>query len=53
MYLGAVALKGQDFATAEQQYWIVMPLQPRNALAMNKLPYIVMKQGKPSLALSR
>ena len=46
-YLGDVALAQKDLATAESQYRAVLALQPRNALALNNIAWLLQSQGKP------
>jgi cellulose synthase operon protein C len=46
-YLGDSALSRNDFAAAETQYRAVLALQPENALALNNLAWLMVKQGKP------
>ena len=46
-YLGDTALAQNDFAAAEVHYRAVVELQPRNALALNNVAWLMVKQGKP------
>jgi putative PEP-CTERM system TPR-repeat lipoprotein len=46
-YEGDVALQRGDFAAAEAHYRAVLASQPRNALALNNVAYLLVKQGKP------
>lgn len=46
-YLGDLALAQNDFAGAELHYRAVLEVQPRNALAMNNVAWLLAKQGKP------
>jgi cellulose synthase operon protein C len=46
-YLGDVAMAGGNLATAESQYRSVLEVQPRNALAMNNVAWLLVKQKKP------
>jgi cellulose synthase operon protein C len=46
-YQGDLALGRGDFATAETHYRSVIELQPRNALAMNNVAYLMVRQNKP------
>lgn len=46
-YLGDTALAQSDFAAAEGHYRAVIELQPRNALALNNVAWLMVKQGKP------
>ncbi|MFN8892700.1 MAG: tetratricopeptide repeat protein, partial [Betaproteobacteria bacterium] len=53
-YEGDVALQRGDLAAAEGHYRAVLAMQPRNALAMNNVAYLLVKQGKPgALDLAR
>jgi Flp pilus assembly protein TadD len=53
-YEGDVALQRGDLAAAEGHYRAVLATQPRNALAMNNVAYLLVKQGKPgALDLAR
>jgi len=45
-HLGDLAL-AQNPALAESHYRAVLELQPRNALALNNLSFLMLKQGKP------
>jgi putative PEP-CTERM system TPR-repeat lipoprotein len=45
-YLGDVALSQNDLAGAEADYRAVLELQPRNALALNNVAWLMVKQGK-------
>lgn len=46
-YLGDVAMAAGDFAGAEKHYRAVLETQPRNALALNNVAWLLVKQGKP------
>lgn len=46
-YLGDAALARNDFAAAEGHYRAVVEMQPRNALALNNMAWLMVKQGKP------
>ncbi len=46
-YLGDIALATGDMAAAELHYRNVLELQPRNALALNNVAWLLIKQGKP------
>jgi putative PEP-CTERM system TPR-repeat lipoprotein len=46
-YQGDLALGKGDFAGAEGHYRAVLEAQPRNALAMNNIAYLLLKQNKP------
>jgi putative PEP-CTERM system TPR-repeat lipoprotein len=46
-YLGDVAMNQQKFAEAEVHYRAVLVNQPRNALAMNNIAWLLHKQSKP------
>ncbi len=46
-YLGDLALAQNEHAVAEGHYRAVLELQPRNALAMNNIAWLLAKQGKP------
>jgi putative PEP-CTERM system TPR-repeat lipoprotein len=46
-YLGDLALAGGNLAGAEAQYRAVLEVQPRNALAMNNVAWLMVKQKKP------
>jgi putative PEP-CTERM system TPR-repeat lipoprotein len=53
-YLGDLALARGDLAAAEGHYRAVMAAQPRNALALNNIAYLLVRQGKPgALELAR
>ena len=53
-YLGDVAMTESNFPAAETHYRTVLEVQPRNALAMNNVAWLVIKQGKPGgLALAQ
>ncbi|MEO5732838.1 MAG: XrtA/PEP-CTERM system TPR-repeat protein PrsT, partial [Rubrivivax sp.] len=45
-YLGDIALAKGDLAEAERHYREVLQLQPRNALALNNVAWLLLKQGK-------
>ena len=46
-YLGDLALAQSDFSSAEAHYRSVLETQPRNALAMNNIAWLLAKQGRP------
>jgi cellulose synthase operon protein C len=46
-YLGDMAMAQGDNAAAEALYRGVIELQPNNALAMNNVAWLLVKQGKP------
>ncbi len=46
-YEGDLALGRGDLVAAEGHYRAVLAVQPRNALAMNNVAYLLVKQGKP------
>ena len=46
-YQGDLALGQGDFAAAEAHYRAVAEAQPRNALALNNIAYLMVKQNKP------
>jgi cellulose synthase operon protein C len=46
-YLGDVAMASGNLAGAELQYRAVLEVQPRNALAMNNVAWLLVKQKKP------
>jgi cellulose synthase operon protein C len=46
-YLGDIALARNDYAGAEARYRSVLELQPDNALALNNVAWLLVKQGKP------
>lgn len=46
-YLGDTALAAGDLAGAEKLYRDVLVVQPRNALALNNVAWLLVKQGKP------
>lgn len=46
-YLGDVAMQKRDFAAAEAQYRKVLASQPRNAMAMNNIAWLLQQQSKP------
>ncbi len=46
-YLGDVALSQNKLALAEANYRAVLEVQPQNALAMNNVAWLMVKQGKP------
>ncbi len=53
-YLGDAALARRDWAAAEAHYRDVLRLQPDNALALNNVAWMLVKQGKPgALALAQ
>jgi cellulose synthase operon protein C len=52
-YLGDLALSRSDWVDAEARYREVLRLQPENALALNNVAWLLVKQGKPgALALA-
>jgi cellulose synthase operon protein C len=52
-YLGDLALAQSNFALAESRYRAVLEVQPNNALALNNVAWLLVKQGKPgALALA-
>lgn len=46
-YLGDLAMKQSNHARAESHYRAVLELQPANALALNNVAWLLVKQGKP------
>jgi len=46
-YLGDTALASKDWALAEARYREVLRVQPNNALAMNNLAWLLVRQEKP------
>jgi cellulose synthase operon protein C len=46
-YLGDAALGKKDWAAAEGYYREVAQMQPTNALALNNIAWLMVKQGKP------
>jgi cellulose synthase operon protein C len=53
-YQGDLALARGELAAAEEHYRAVLTAQPRNALAMNNIAYLLLRQGKPgALALAQ
>ena len=46
-YLGDVAMAAKDLPAAEAHYRAVLAVQPRNALALNNVAWLMVKQGKP------
>jgi cellulose synthase operon protein C len=53
-YQGDLALGQGDFAAAEGHYRAVAEAQPRNALALNNIAYLMVRQNKPgSLELAQ
>ncbi len=46
-YLGDLALSKNDLVRSESQYRAVLEVQPDNALAMNNIAWLLVKQGKP------
>ena len=46
-YQGDIALSRGEIAAAEGHYRAVLEAQPRNALAMNNVAYLLLRQGKP------
>jgi len=45
-YLGDLAMSRADFSTGEKHYRAVLDVQPRNALALNNVAWLMAKQGK-------
>jgi len=45
-YLGDAALAQRDFAAAEERYRAVAKVQPKNALALNNIAWLMVRQGK-------
>jgi len=45
-YLGDMAMSRADFAGGEKHYRAVLETQPRNALALNNVAWLMAKQGK-------
>ncbi|MBI5720172.1 MAG: PEP-CTERM system TPR-repeat protein PrsT [Burkholderiales bacterium] len=45
-YLGDLAMSRADFASGEKHYRAVLDVQPRNALALNNVAWLMAKQGK-------
>lgn len=46
-YLGDLAMSRADFSAGEKHYRAVLDIQPRNALALNNVAWLMAKQGKP------
>jgi putative PEP-CTERM system TPR-repeat lipoprotein len=46
-YLGDMAIAKKDWAGAEAHYAAVVKAQPRNALALNNIAWLMVQQGKP------
>jgi putative PEP-CTERM system TPR-repeat lipoprotein len=46
-YLGDQAMAQNKLAEAEAQYRAVLEIQPKNALALNNVAWLLVKQGKP------
>jgi putative PEP-CTERM system TPR-repeat lipoprotein len=46
-YLGDMAMARADFPAGERHYRAVLEAQPRNALALNNVAWLMAKQGKP------
>ncbi len=46
-YLGDLALSANNMALAESKYREVLKVQPNNALALNNVAWLLVKQGKP------
>lgn len=45
-YLGDLAMARADFPSGEKHYRAVLDVQPRNALALNNVAWLMAKQGK-------
>lgn len=45
-YLGDMAMSRSDYAAGEKHYRAVLEVQPRNALALNNVAWLMAKQGK-------
>lgn len=45
-YLGDLAMSRADFSAGEKHYRAVLDVQPRNALALNNVAWLMAKQGK-------
>ncbi len=45
-YLGDLAMSRADFPAGEKHYRAVLEVQPRNALALNNVAWLMAKQGK-------
>lgn len=53
-FLGDVALAQNDLPRAEARYRTVLEVQPDNALALNNVAWLLVKQGKPgALAMAQ
>ena len=53
-YLGDAALAERDYAAAEGHYRTVIEVQPHNALALNNVAWLLLKQNKPgALAMAQ
>ena len=53
-YLGDAALAERDYAAAESHYRTVIEVQPHNALALNNVAWLLLKQNKPgALAMAQ
>ncbi len=46
-YLGDTALRANNLAQAESRYVEVMKMQPENAMALNNVAWLYLRQGKP------
>ncbi len=46
-YLGDAAIAQRDWAAAEGHYRSVVEIDPRNALALNNVAWLLVQQGKP------
>jgi cellulose synthase operon protein C len=52
-YLGDLAIGRKNWPAAEAHYRAVLEIQPRNALALNNVAWLMVQQGKPgALALA-
>ena len=46
-YLGDVAVRERNYAVAEQHYRAVLSRQPGNAMALNNVAWLLLRQSKP------